>query len=152
MFTKTKNERNLVEIWQVIALVFVIGLLYKLSLSHFLFFYSLVKLFSILIAFIVFIIIWKSKTLLVNRYLILIGISYFFIGSIDLLHTLTFKGMGVFPEFDANPGTQLWIIARYMESISLFIAPLILMRFDRDVNSDSDSVLLKMLNLPESYS
>jgi PAS domain S-box-containing protein len=130
-------ERNLVEPGQVIAWIVIIGLLYMLSLSHYLFFYILVKLFSILIAFIVFVIIWKSKTLLLNRYLLLIGVSYFFVGSVDLLHTLAFKGMGVFPELDANPGTQLWIIARYMESVSLFIAPLLLMRIDKNENSDS---------------
>lgn len=141
MKIETEMEKNLVEPGQVISWIVIIGLLYILSLSHYLFFYSLVKLFSILIAYIVFVIIWKSRTLLVNRYLLLIGISYFFIGSVDLLHTLAFKGMGVFPELDANPGAQLWIIARYMECISLFIAPLLLVRID--INENTDSILFK---------
>lgn len=34
--------------------------------------------------------------------------------------------MGVFPQYDTNLPTQLWIAARYMESISLLIAPLLL--------------------------
>jgi PAS domain-containing protein len=146
--TETKMERNLVEPGQVMAWIIIIGLLYMLSLSHYLLFYSLVKMFSILIAFIVFVIIWKSKTLLLNRYLLLIGISYFFVGSVDLLHTLAFKGMGVFPELDANPGTQLWIIARYMESISLFLAPLLLIRIDK--NENSDSIIFKNVQFARS--
>ena len=31
--------------------------------------------------------------------------------------------MGVFPEHDANLPTQLWIAARYLESLSLLVAP-----------------------------
>ena len=34
--------------------------------------------------------------------------------------------MEIFPQFDLNPPTQLWIAARYMESISLLVAPLLL--------------------------
>jgi signal transduction histidine kinase len=46
-------------------------------------------------------------------------VVYFFIGGLDILHTLTFRGMPIFEyQFHAN---QLWIAARYMESISLFI-------------------------------
>lgn len=40
-----------------------------------------------------------------------------------MIHTLAYKGMGIFQGYDANLPTQLWIIARYMESVSLFIAP-----------------------------
>ena len=42
---------------------------------------------------------------------------------IDGVHTLAYKGMGVFPGYDANLPTQLWIAARYLQSISLLVAP-----------------------------
>ncbi|MEE8390317.1 MAG: MASE3 domain-containing protein, partial [Anaerolineae bacterium] len=51
-----------------------------------------------------------------------------FVGVIDLLHTLAFKDMGVFPNNDANLPTQLWIAARYLESLALFSAPWFLAR------------------------
>jgi signal transduction histidine kinase len=51
------------------------------------------------------------------------GIAYLFIGGLDLLHTLAYSGMGVFQDYDANLPTQLWIAARYLESLSLLIAP-----------------------------
>ncbi|MBS3917294.1 MAG: PAS domain S-box protein [Deltaproteobacteria bacterium] len=44
-------------------------------------------------------------------------------GAIDVVHTLAYKGMGVFQGYDANLPTQLWIVARYVESLSLLIAP-----------------------------
>jgi diguanylate cyclase (GGDEF)-like protein/PAS domain S-box-containing protein len=48
---------------------------------------------------------------------------------IDLLHTLAYNGMGVFGNGnDANLPTQLWIAARYLQSISLLISPLFLHR------------------------
>jgi len=45
------------------------------------------------------------------------------VGFVDTIHTLAYKGMGVFPGYDADLPTQLWIGARYLESLSLFIAP-----------------------------
>jgi PAS domain-containing protein len=51
------------------------------------------------------------------------SIAFFFAGLIDFVHTLAYKGMGIFIGFDANLPTQLWIIARYLQSISLFVAP-----------------------------
>jgi PAS domain S-box-containing protein len=46
----------------------------------------------------------------------------------DLLHTLAFKGMGVFQGFESNLATQLWISSRYMESVSLLIAAFLMNR------------------------
>ena len=72
------------------------------------------------------VIVWKSRARLENRSLIFIGIAYFFVASLDLLHTFAYKGMGIFPHIDLNPPTQLWIAARYMESTSLLVALLLL--------------------------
>ena len=77
-------------------------------------------------AYTAFIIIWKSKGFILNRYLVFIGISCFFVASFDLLHTLVFSGIEALPELDLNPSIQFWIIARYLESISFLIAPLFL--------------------------
>jgi signal transduction histidine kinase len=48
-----------------------------------------------------------------------------FVGALDLVHTLAFRGMGVLPAQGANTGTQLWIAARSLESLSLLAAPLL---------------------------
>ncbi|MBW1837901.1 MAG: PAS domain-containing protein, partial [Deltaproteobacteria bacterium] len=54
-----------------------------------------------------------------------LGIAYLFIGALDALHTLAYAGMGVFEGYKTNLPTQLWISARYIESLSLLIAPLL---------------------------
>lgn len=129
------------QLGNLIAWPIIIFSLYVISLENYLLFHVLAELFSVLIAFIVFLIIWKSKGFISNRYLILVGTAYFFTGSYDLLHTLTFRGMGFFPGLDSNPSVQFWIIARYLESTSFLIAPLFLIQ-NKD-NEINDSILIK---------
>jgi len=112
-------------------------LLYIISLENNLLFHTLAELFNILIAYIVFLVIWKSKNSLLNKYLLLIGISYFFVGSFDLLHTLAFRELGLFPEFDSNLPIQFWIIGRYIESISFLIASLFLIESGKNERDSS---------------
>lgn len=102
--------------------------LYIISLENYLLFHTLAEIFNVLIAYIVFLIVWKSKNSLLNKYLLLIGISYFFIGSFDLLHTLSFEEFGLFPGFDSDLPSQFWIIGRYIEGISFLIASLFLVQ------------------------
>ncbi len=98
--------------------------LYLVSLQSYLLFHCLIEIFSIVIAFSIFIITWNTRRLHENDFFLFLGIAYFFIGSLDLLHALSYKGMGVFPNHDANLPTQVWISARYLESITLLLAPL----------------------------
>ncbi len=48
-----------------------------------------------------------------------IGALYLVVAAVDVLHTLAYKGMGVFTGFSANLPTQLWILARILESAGL---------------------------------
>ncbi|MBS3907589.1 MAG: GAF domain-containing protein [Syntrophaceae bacterium] len=114
-------------------LVILIGILvffglYLTSLYSYPLFHSLAEMFSIVIACGIFMIAWNSRRFIDNHYLLFLGVAYLFIAAIDLIHTLSFKGMGVFQGHETNLPTQLWIAARYMESISLLIAPFFIRR------------------------
>ena len=113
-------------IWSIIIIS-----LYIISLKNYLLFHILVVFFSVLISYVVFLIIWRSKGFISNKYLILIGVAYFFIGSYDFLQVLSFPELGMFPGFGLNLSTQFWTIGRYLESTSLFIAPLFLIKHTR---------------------
>jgi PAS domain S-box-containing protein len=102
--------------------------LYLISIYHYLLFHGLVEIFSIIVAGSIFIISWNSRRLTESSYFIFLGIAFLFVGALDLLHTLTFKGTGILQEFGANLPTQLWIIARYVQSISFLIATFFLSR------------------------
>ena len=105
------------------AAIFIAALigLYFTSRINYLLFHSLAEIFSIVVACALFMIAWNSRQYIKNPYLLFIGIAYLFIGSIDLLHTLTYKGMPIFTDYDFY-ANQLWIGARYMESITLLLA------------------------------
>lgn len=117
---RSAEERSLIQ--SILAGTGLIFGLYLTSLYSFNLFHSLSELFSIVVAWGIFVIAWNSGNLLDNNYLLLLGISYLFVGGLDLLHTLAYKGMGVFPGDDANLPTQLWISSRYMQSLSLVAA------------------------------
>lgn len=102
--------------------------LYLSSRHSFLLFHSLTEIFSIVVAYGIFVLTWNSRRFIDNNYILFLGIAYLFIGTLDLVHTLAYKGMGVFPGYGGNLATQLWIAARYLQSISFLVAPLLLGR------------------------
>ncbi|GAB6194650.1 MASE3 domain-containing protein [Desulfocastanea catecholica] len=95
--------------------------LYFTNRVNFLLFHSLAEVFSIVVAFSIFVIAWNSKRYIRNPYLLFVGIACLFVALLDLLHALAYKGMPIFPE-PHDYATELWIAARYMESITLLLA------------------------------
>ncbi len=114
--------------WQVLVWTLALAGLYAASLYNYNLFHSLAEFFSIIIAVSLFVIVWNSRHILDNNYLLFLGLGYLFMGGVDLLHTLAYKGMGVFNGYGPNLPTQLWIGARYLESATLLLAPLFLRR------------------------
>ena len=102
--------------------------LYLTSLYNYILFHSLAEIFSIIIGCCIFILAWNTQKHLDNGYLVFLGIAYLFISFLDLIHTLAYKGMGIFTANNANLPTQLWIAARFLQSISILIAPVYLHR------------------------
>lgn len=96
------------------------------SRYNYLLFHSLVELFSVAVGWSVFMIAWNSRRFADNNYVLFVGLGLLFVGGLDALHMLAYQGMGVFPGRDANLATQLWIAARYAQSLSLLVAPLVL--------------------------
>ena len=95
--------------------------LYLTTLVNYLLFHSLVEIISIVVAISFFLITWNSKAYIKNQYLLFIGIAYLFVAFLVLLHTLSYNGMPIFVGYDYY-ANQLWIGARYMESITLLVA------------------------------
>ena len=112
----------------ILAWAMVLFGLYVTSLYSYLLFHSIVETFSVVVACGIFMVAWNARTLIDNNYLLFIGIAYLFVGGLELAHTLAYRGMGVFHDTDANVPTQLWIAARYTQSLSLLVAPWFLRR------------------------
>ena len=108
--------------------VIILALLYLASFYSYLLFHSLAEIFSIIVACGIFMLAWNSRRIADNDYILFLGIAFLFIGALDLAHTFAYKGMGVFEGYGTNLPTQLWIAARYTESLSFLIAPFFLSR------------------------
>lgn len=119
------NKRPYVTI--LLGAIVLFGL-YLTSRHSYLLFHSLAEIFSVVVAFGIFVLTWNSRRFIDNSYILFLGIAYLFIGIIDLVHTLAYEGMGVFPGYGTNLATQLWIAARYIQSIAFLAAPLLLGR------------------------
>ena len=111
--------RNVIFALVIAAIIF--GLV-NLSKYDYLLFHTAIELTTILIGFSVFIFAWNSKKLSDNNFLTVVGISFLFISTIDLIHSLAYKGMNIFQAYDSNLPTQLWIAARYLQSITFLVA------------------------------
>lgn len=104
--------------------------LYLASLSSYSFSYSIVEIISIVIMVLIFVIILNARNYLHNNnYLLFVGISIVFVAGIDLLHLLSLGVIGVLPStIETNATMQVWIAARYLQAISLLIAPFFIER------------------------
>jgi PAS domain S-box-containing protein len=112
------------------ALLILIGL-YAASCYNYLLFHCIAEVFSVVVACGIFMVAWNTRRYRIPNYLLLIGIAYLFIGVLDFTHTLAYAGMNIFNDYGANAPTQLWIAARYMESLTLLAAPFMLHRRTR---------------------
>lgn len=102
------------------SLLLVIGFfinLYNITLFH-----TLIEFICILIAGVMFIIAINTHRHNDNHYIILLGVAYGFVGLFTFFHMLTFDGIDVFNFSSTNLSVQLWILASFIESISLLYA------------------------------
>jgi len=123
-------------------LLLLLLVLLVISRYNFLLFHALAEFFSIGVALATFLIAWNTRRFINNDYLLFLGLAYLFVGGLDVLHTLAYKGMGVFPEATANLPTQLWLAGRFVEAGALSAAPFFI---DRTHNSKVSLAVLGVL-------
>jgi PAS domain S-box-containing protein/putative nucleotidyltransferase with HDIG domain len=95
---------------------------------NYLFFHALAEIFSIVVAFTAMMVATTSAKFAKNHFVVFVSVAIGWCAGIDLLHTLVFKGMHLLPGDSANPATQLWLVARYMQAVALLVSPLALRR------------------------
>jgi len=111
------------------AAFFTLASLFVISQYNFLLFHGVAEIFSIAVAWSVFLLVWNTRGINESHAMVFLGVAYFFVGIIDLVHTLAYKGTGYFPlDTAANIATQLWIAGRVLEAVSLLCFPFLLKR------------------------
>jgi PAS domain S-box-containing protein len=116
------------EVIEISILFLGLALISITSLYNYLLFHSIAEIFSIIIAGGVFIVGWNSRKYMKSSFFLILGVSSLFVVVIDLLHTLSYSGMTIFSDFDANLPTSLWIAARYLQAGSVLFASLLVRR------------------------
>ncbi|MCW2317419.1 signal transduction histidine kinase [Rhodoblastus acidophilus] len=92
---------------------------------NYLLFHTGVEFFTACVCFNIFLVLSSTSDISRNNFLTIVGVAYVFVGVIDLLHALAFKGMPIFTDYDYY-SPQLWIAARYLESGAVVIGLLAL--------------------------
>lgn len=149
-------ERNM----ENIVFLFLFFLAFLTSFYNYLLFHSLTEIASVVVAIIIFILVLNAYKRIDNTFILIIGVSYLFVGIINLLHTLAYSGLSVFVDRSANLPTQLWLASRYLESLSflfglIFISKRIKFRYVFSLYFVISSLLLMSIfwwkNFPQAF-
>lgn len=105
--------------FQNILAVLIIIIFTSIAQFNFLLFHTFGELISVIIGFCMVIIAVNTYKISKDSYFTFIAIAFGFANLFSLIHALTYKGMNIIPGYDHNLSAQLWIISRYIESISI---------------------------------
>lgn len=94
----------------------------------YLFAHTLAELISIVVALAALAVATTSVRFTRNHFVVFVAVAIGWCAVLDLLHTMLFKGMQLFASDSANPATQFWIAARFMQAAALWVAPWMLSR------------------------
>ena len=103
-------------------LVPVISSLFLIAVSfyNYLTFHLLAELVAIIISMVMFAVAWFTYDLSKNHGWAFLAGGYFWIGILDLVHSLAYKDMNLMVRDKGNISTQIWIVTRYLEAVLLF--------------------------------
>ncbi len=114
--------------WEALAWIVMAAALYALSRANYLAFHVVVELASIGVAVALFLLAWPAQRYRVESYVLFLACGYLAAAAIDLVHTMAYRGMGVFPGYDSNLATQLWLAARAVQAVALLLCPFLIGR------------------------
>ncbi|MDA8227123.1 MAG: GGDEF domain-containing protein [Desulfitobacterium hafniense] len=113
---------------KIVATCILVIVFYYVSKVNYLLFHTLAEGFAALVAFLIYILATSTYRHSKDNFLLFLGYTYVFIGVLDILHLITYKGIAIVQGYTANTPTQLWIAGRYLEAITLFLAPFFITR------------------------
>ena len=93
-----------------------------LASFNFLFYHTLAELLRVVVLGSIFVLGWHTRRWIESSALLIFALGAAFIGVLELLHALTYKGMGVLTVEDPNIPTQLWLSFRFLEALAVLMA------------------------------
>ncbi len=90
--------------------------------------HTLAELMSAVVAWTALAVATTSVQFTRNHFVVFIAVGIGWCAGLDLLHTLSFKGMNLLPIDSTNPAIQFWVAGRALQAAVLLLAPLMLWR------------------------
>ena len=106
----------------VIPIIFIFSILLAREYGGHLLFHTIAEIFSISISLMVIVIVSYTYKFTKNNFILYLGLGYFWVGVLDLLHMLTYQGMSVYSIDNPNIMLTFWLAARFLEAFILFSA------------------------------
>lgn len=100
----------------------IIGLVI-LAHANYLAAHCIVEGWAIVVAMLAFVFSRYTRHMARDGYLQFLGLVYGAVAALDFVHMLAYRGMGVFDLDSGNAAAQLWVAARWLEALGLFLAP-----------------------------
>ncbi|OIQ00459.1 MAG: hybrid sensor histidine kinase/response regulator [Zetaproteobacteria bacterium CG2_30_46_52] len=111
--------------WKVWVTPIILTIILMVCLSYsYLLFHTLAELFSVIVGVLMFVVAVFSYKYAQDNFVTYLGIGYFWIAAMDLIHTLLYKGMAIAEVEVVQHATQFWIANRYFEAFLLLSAPI----------------------------
>ena len=109
----------------VIPVILIFIMIYTRHHISYLAFHSFAEYFSVFVAFSISFTTYYTYNLTKNRYLLFLGLGFFWVGVLDILHTQTYPGMNLYDILDTNTTLTFWIFTRFLEAMILLFALLL---------------------------
>ena len=86
------------------------------------------ELFSIIIAATALVVATTSRRFTNHHFAVFVAIGIGWCAALDVAHVVTYQGMNIIAVDSSNVTTQLWIVARSLQALTLLVAPIFLRR------------------------
>lgn len=96
---------------------------YVLNTSSYALVHLLTEFTSIAVYTGVFMVAWNTRKTIENGYVLVVALAGVYVAGLDTLHSLTYSGVLPVPTAGADVPEQLWLAARYLQAVSLLVAP-----------------------------
>lgn len=117
-----KILNSLSSVWIFPIVLIILLALVRFNL-HYLVFHEFAEYFAVFVGLSISLVTYYTYAFTKNRYLLFIGLGYFWIALLDVMHTQTYVGMNLYHIEDSNTSTTFWISARIFEASILLAAP-----------------------------
>ena len=90
--------------------------------TNFIVFHSLIELFSVFIGLTAMTVAATTTQFTKNQFIVCLSFAAGWCASLDVVHVLVYQGIDIIPHAGGSLSTQLWIGARFLQSLSFLIA------------------------------